>query len=80
MDKVYKGNANIDGLQTKNWIVGHFISAQNIRHSDDVEIKWGVHRRGDKRDDWVTSETRTTVAILIIGKFVFEFPDKKNHA
>ena len=77
MDSVYKGDAETDGKKTKNWIVGHFIPPDDIRHSDDVEIKWGVHQKGEKRIGWVTGETRTTVALLISGKIVFEFRDKK---
>jgi len=36
-----------------------------VRHSTDVEIKWGVHPRGDERAAWVTGEERTAMLLLI---------------
>ncbi|HLZ15125.1 MAG TPA: hypothetical protein VKQ34_03995 [Candidatus Saccharimonadales bacterium] len=77
MNNIHTGNAQIDGQLTRHWIVGHFIPDENIRHSDDVEIKWAVHKQGEKREEWVTGEKRTAIAILISGKVVFEFRDKK---
>jgi hypothetical protein len=77
MSDIHTGNAQIDGKLNNHWVVGHFIPIDDIRHSDDVEIKWGVHQSGDKREDWVTGEKRTTIAILVSGKVVFEFRDKK---
>ena len=77
MSNIYTGNAQIDGQSTKQWIVGHFIPADNIRHSDNVEIKWAVHKQGEKRQEWVTGEKRTSIAILVSGKVIFEFRDKK---
>lgn len=47
-----------------------------ITKSGSVEMKWGVHTAGDARDEWVTGEIRTTVAILISGMFEMEFRDQ----
>ena len=34
-----------------------------------VEIKWGVHPSGDERADWQGDESRTTVLLLVKGRF-----------
>jgi len=27
-----------------------------LRHTDDVELKWGVHKAGEAREEWVKGE------------------------
>lgn len=74
---IQTGNAELDSLETRGWFVGSFIEEKfGLRHSDDVEIKWGVLKEGDARTEWVTGETRTTIGILITGKFTMEFRDE----
>lgn len=74
---IQKGNAAIDGQTNRNWIVGDFIDPiKGLRHSEDVEIKWGVHKAGETRADWVTAEARTTIGILISGRFEMIFRDE----
>ena len=34
-----------------------------------VEVKWGVHPAGEGRDGWATDEQRTTLLILVRGRF-----------
>jgi mannose-6-phosphate isomerase-like protein (cupin superfamily) len=41
----------------------------DVRHSDDVEIKWGLHPKGDERSERVGTEHRTTVVLLVSGRF-----------
>lgn len=77
MQNIYTGNANTDGTFTRQWIVGRFMPDNDIRHTDDLEIKWGNHPQGDARDEWVTGETRTTVCILVSGSFILEFPNQQ---
>lgn len=67
--EIYHGNAEIDGPVHRGWLVGHFMPAEDIRHSDDVEIKWGVHSKGDERSERVGAEHRTTVVLLVTGRF-----------
>jgi len=72
------GNAAIDGADTRGWLIGHFVDEKfGLRHSEDVEIKWGTHPAGDTREEWVTGETRTAIGILISGSFELEFRDQK---
>ena len=77
MQPIQTGNAEIDSADTRGWFVGSFIGEQfGLRHTNDVEIKWGVLKAGDERQEWVTGETRTAVGILISGTFEMEFRDQ----
>ncbi|WP_336207964.1 hypothetical protein [Nonomuraea sp. LPB2021202275-12-8] len=57
--RVYVGNADRDGAGDDGWLLGHFRPDGDVKHSQDVEIKWGVHARGDERARWVVGERRT---------------------
>jgi hypothetical protein len=65
----YFGNAAVDGADRRGWLVGHFMDHDDVRMSKDVEIKWGIHPAGDEREAWHDQEDRTTVLILVRGKF-----------
>lgn len=63
------GNAIEDGADRRGWIVGHFMDPGDIRMSKDVEIKWGMHPAGEQREAWHDTEQRTTILILVRGRF-----------
>lgn len=63
------GNARTDGSDYRGWFVGHFMQVGDVRLSNDVELKWGVHHAGEERDAWHDIEHRTTVLLLIRGRF-----------
>ena len=63
------GNAVAESQDHRGWLIGHFLSDQDVRHTEDVEIKWGVHPRGDQRAAWHGNEYRTTVVLLVKGEF-----------
>lgn len=66
----YVGNAVADGKDNRGWLLGHFLAGSNgVRASDAVEVKWGVHPAGDARGSWQTDEQRTTVLLLVKGRF-----------
>lgn len=66
----YHGNAADDGQQTRGWLLGAFIDpAEGVRSSKDVEVKWGIHPLGDKRDQWTADDQRTTMVLLVEGMF-----------
>ena len=65
----YAGNATRDGEEHRGWIVGHFMDVGDVRQSGGVEIKWGVHASGEERTDWQGDESRTTVLLLVKGRF-----------
>jgi glyoxylate utilization-related uncharacterized protein len=67
------GNAVEAGKDTRGWILGHFIDpAHGVRSTADLEIKWATHPVGDKRAQWTEDERRTTLVILISGRFTVE--------
>ncbi|MEE6259851.1 cupin domain-containing protein [Plantactinospora sonchi] len=71
---IYVGNAAKDGAGNGGWLLGHFMPAGlDVRHSTDVEVKWGVHPPGDTRAEWVTGERRTALLVLVSGRFRMEF-------
>ena len=74
VDGVYVGKAALDAAQDRGWLLGHFKPEGDIRHSDDVEIKWGVHPPGERRAQWATEEKRTALLVLINGRFRLCFP------
>ncbi|MGK5676727.1 signal peptidase I [Micromonospora sp. URMC 106] len=75
-DTVYVGNAGVDGATNAGWLLGHFMPAGDVRHSTDVEVKWGVHPAGEARSRWATGERRTALLVLLGGRFRVELPDR----
>ncbi|MEV5353261.1 signal peptidase I [Streptomyces sp. NPDC086081] len=75
-DRVYVGNAGRDAVLDRGWILGHFKGAGDPRRSEAVEIKWGVHPRGEARSRWVRGEERTALLVLISGRFRVELPGR----
>ncbi len=74
--QIYVGSAPDDAPGNRGWLLGHFMPPGDIRHSADVEIKWGAHHRGDRRAQWVCGETRTALIVLVSGRFRVEFPER----
>jgi len=75
-DGVYVGSAGKDAAMDRGWLLGHFKEQGDPRHSDAVEVKWGVHSRGEQRAQWVKGEMRTALLVLITGRFRLEFPGR----
>ena len=75
-DRVYVGKAGPDAALDRGWLLGHFKPEGDARHSEDVEIKWGVHPPGDTRAQWVSGEKRTALLVLISGRFRVELPGR----
>ncbi|MEU4681186.1 signal peptidase I [Micromonospora sp. NPDC023737] len=75
-ETVYVGNAGIDGATNGGWLLGHFMPPHEVRHSTDVEVKWGVHPQGETRARWATGERRTALLVLISGRFRVELRDR----
>ena len=67
--KWHFGNAGVDGAERRGWLVGAFMEPDDVRMSKDLEIKWGVHSAGDRREAWFEEEQRTTILILVRGRF-----------
>ncbi|GGU94238.1 hypothetical protein GCM10010182_07790 [Actinomadura cremea] len=73
---VYVGKAAADAAADRGWLLGHFKPAGDARHSAEVEIKWGVHPKGERRAAWTDGERRTALLVLISGRFRLEFPGR----
>lgn len=70
------GNATDDGSETRGWLVGQFIDpSEGVRSSKDVEVKWAHHPVGDKRPEWTSDDRRTTLVMLIDGRFRVDLTD-----
>ena len=70
------GNAADDTSDTRGWLLGHFIDpAEGLRSTEDVEVKWGVHPSGDKRPEWTADDQRTTLLLLVQGRFRIDLTD-----
>ena len=75
-EPIYVGNAEEDAPENRGWLLGHFKPADDPRHSEDIEIKWAIHPRGDQRSQWVAGEKRTAMLLLISGRFRVSLPDR----
>ncbi len=65
-----QGNAANDTSDTRGWLIGHFIDpSQGVRSTQDVEVKWGIHPAGEARPEWTSDDQRTTLLLLVEGKF-----------
>ncbi|MFI6402343.1 signal peptidase I [Streptomyces sp. NPDC050548] len=73
---IYVGNAGKDAPLDRGWLLGHFKEADDPRHTDAVEVKWGIHPQGDERLEWVRGDERTALLVLVSGRFRVEFPER----
>jgi len=72
---IQTGNASLDAA--KGWFVGGSLDESlGLRHTYDVEMKWSVVKAGEGHAEWVTAETRKTVAILISGTYEVQFRER----
>jgi hypothetical protein len=70
-----RGQAATDGDPYRGWLLGHFIDSDDgMRKTDALEIKWGIHPAGQQRADWNTDEPRTTLLLMIRGRFRLDLP------
>jgi len=88
---ITSGNTKTDGRDFGFWFMGaieKWCEAKNIpfdkdkyglRNRDEIEIKWGMYKKGDVRDLWAGCSDKTGMSILIRGDFTFTFREKANH-
>ncbi len=66
----HHGNAAEDGVETRGWLLGHFIDpAEDVRSTSDLEVKWAYHAAGEQRHEWTADDQRTTMVLLVSGHF-----------
>jgi quercetin dioxygenase-like cupin family protein len=70
-DNWHAGNAVDESGQYRGWLLGHFIDTapDSVRKTDALEIKWGIHPAGQSRDAWTSGEKRSTLVIMVDGRF-----------
>jgi hypothetical protein len=73
---VYVGNAGADAVESRGWLLGYFKPEHDPRHSDEVEVKWAIHPKGDQRPQWVAAEQRSALLLLVSGRFRVELPGR----
>ncbi len=74
-DNWYSGNAADDSGQHRGWLLGHFIEPAdvNVRATEAIEVKWGIHPAGQQRlGGRASDEDRTTLVLLVSGRFHVE--------
>jgi len=73
-DNWHSGNAAEESAQYRGWLLGHFIDPNKgaVRKTDALEVKWGIHPAGQKRPEWTNGEDRSTLVIMVSGKFCVE--------
>ena len=80
MGLIITGNLEQEKLknpQRKGWFIGHFMEPNSVFQSNDFEVRWGIHKKGEKKDIPGANMTAKTISILIKGKFAIRFPKQK---
>jgi hypothetical protein len=63
------GNAAEDG--DRGWFVGQFVPPSfGLVHQQALEIKWGRHPKGERRQGFAPPLKATTIAILVNGSLI----------
>ncbi|MCB7129153.1 MAG: hypothetical protein J3T61_06425 [Candidatus Brocadiales bacterium] len=72
------GNAAQISAGHRGWFLGHFMEESGKPlHTRALEIKWGLHRKGETRADWDPEGSSTTLTLLIRGEFEVKFSDRQ---
>ena len=80
MNLIESGNFNKDMInhpERKGWSLGRFIEQESLRNTQDLEIKWMNHPKGEKYNISKANITSRSLGVLISGKIKFFFPDEK---
>ena len=92
LKEITSGNAKTDGSDFSFWFVGQIEKwckenkmpfdqeHYGLRNRNDIEIKWGMYRRGDERHIWAACSDKTAMSILVRGNSTFIFREADNHA
>src|SRR6266516_2966611 len=56
------------------WFVGHFVDNEgDLRATEALEVKWGVHLPGEGRASWAETASAVTLTLLIRGRLRLSF-------
>ncbi len=70
------GNCEAEKDNHRGWIIGHFMDKGSLLHSDDLEVKWSKHLKGEKKLELAKNIQAKTLFILFNGEFRFYFPNE----
>jgi quercetin dioxygenase-like cupin family protein len=72
------GNASEASEDTRGWFVGNFMPGEdNPLRTEQLEVKWYTHAKGETRAQWAPGNPVKTLNILIRGHFVLLFPNQE---
>ncbi len=64
--------------QTNGWFIGSFMRyAPPALRTEALEVKWGVHARGDERAASASSAVAWTLTLLLSGRFLMLFDGRE---
>jgi hypothetical protein len=61
-------NEKIIHPERRGWFLGWFIDKPKEFNHDDFELRWGVHKKGERKETLVVNSLASTITILISGK------------
>lgn len=73
MNRTRTGNAISEGAKRKGWFVGQFMPESDLTHTSDLEVKWGVHKKGHSNLVYTVDRVSTSLCLLISGQLRLEF-------
>ncbi|MBT4119787.1 MAG: signal peptidase I [Candidatus Peribacter sp.] len=76
MSSIEKGNA-ANAEDFGGWFMGHFLPEDSLMSTSGLEVKWSQLKKGETRDEWAPVIDRKTVAVLIRGHLIVEFPNEE---
>jgi hypothetical protein len=78
MKSIVSGNLNKKNKKSpekRGWFIGHFINGGPFQ-TKDLEVNWGVHKKGDQKTLLAANSKAKTLCVLIKGKMNISFPGK----
>jgi len=75
--QIIKGNCEAEKSNHRGWIIGYFMDKGSLLHSEDLEVKWSSHLKGEKKLELAKNVKAKTLFILFKGEFSFHFSDQK---
>lgn len=91
ISEITAGNAKDDGKEFRFWFIGEIDQwcrdngipfdkeRYGLRNSSDIEVKWGMYKKGSERQRWASCSDRTAMSILLRGDCIFYFREAGNN-
>jgi len=69
------GNLAEKAKTHRGWVVGHFIEKDDLLHSEAVEIKYHLAKKGETNESFAAVSEAHTLSVLMRGRFRLLFPE-----